>query len=236
VTYTSAAILIAGAYLLGSVPFGLIIAKAHGKDLRQIGSGNIGATNVSRALGRKWAYVCFLLDVLKGLAPTAAANPGAPGFVLPELVRSGVGGTGVLWMWLAVGCAAVLGHIFPVYLRFKGGKGVATSLGVVLGVWPYWTVCGIAALFVWLVFVLVWRYVSLASMAAAAAFPLCLAAMIGLKADWHLAELYPLVVAATAMPVLVIARHRSNIRRLLAGTESKVLVRAKKPGADNSGR
>ena len=116
---------IIAAYLLGSIPFGLLIAKAHGKDLRSIGSGNIGATNVSRALGRKWAYVCFVLDVLKGLIPMLATMLIAE----PDSVV-------LLWLWLAIGCAAILGHIFPIYVKFKGGKGVATSFGVALGLWP----------------------------------------------------------------------------------------------------
>ena len=99
---------IIAAYLLGSIPFGLLIAKAHGKDLRSIGSGNIGATNVSRALGRKWAYFCFILDVLKGLIPMLTTM-----FIAePDSVI-------MLWLWLVVGCAAILGHIFPIYLKFS---------------------------------------------------------------------------------------------------------------------
>ena len=102
---------IIAAYLLGSIPFGLLIAKAHGKDLRSIGSGNIGATNVSRALGRKWAYFCFALDVLKGLIPMLTTMLVAK----PDSVLD-------LWLWLAVGCAAILGHVFPIYLKFRGGN------------------------------------------------------------------------------------------------------------------
>ncbi len=120
-----------GAYLLGSVPFGMLIAAAHGIDLRKVGSGNIGATNLSRALGRRWAYVCFVLDLAKGLLPTLAAG----------IWLDGIAGTNGLLAQLAVGCAAVTGHVFPVYLRFKGGKGVATSFGVALGLWPYYTIC-----------------------------------------------------------------------------------------------
>jgi len=129
--YINFALAAIGAYLLGSIPFGLLIAKAHGKDLRTIGSGNIGATNVSRALGRKWAYVCFVLDVLKG---------GVPMLVTLSLVRGSSSESQtekviLLWLWLAVGCAAILGHIFPIYVKFRGGKGVATSFGVALGLW-----------------------------------------------------------------------------------------------------
>ena len=138
------AIFLIGAYLLGSVSFGILIAAAHGIDLRKVGSGNIGATNLSRALGRRWAYVCFILDLAKGLLPTLAAG-----------VWLGENGTTMaLIAQLAVGCAAIIGHVFPVYLGFKGGKGVATSFGVALGLWPYYTICAAITLFVWITFVL----------------------------------------------------------------------------------
>src|SRR4030042_5918893 len=146
-------VLIVGAYLLCSIPFGLLIAAAHGKDLRNIGSGNIGATNLSRALGRKWAYLCFVLDAAKGLLPTAFA----------ARIISSPPAASELFLALTVGCAAVFGHLFPIYLKFKGGKGVATSFGVALGFWPYYTICSILALGVWIVTVLIWRYISLAS-------------------------------------------------------------------------
>ncbi len=209
--------LIIGAYLLGSIPFGQIIAKAHGKDLRTIGSGNIGATNLARALGKKWAYLCFFLDVAKGFVPVFAAtkllsSPPA----LNELVLA-----------LAVAMAAVLGHIFPIYLKFKGGKGVATSFGVALGLWPYYTVCSIIVFMIWVVVVVISRYVSLASIIASVFFPLTLITVIALVPDWHLADLWPLLAAATVMPLLVIIRHRENIKRLANGTESKIFQ--KKP-------
>jgi len=207
------AILIIAAYLLGSVPFGLIIAKAHGKDLRAIGSGNIGATNVSRALGKKWAYFCFVLDVLKGLVPT----------LLAVLLISSPPTVAELLVPLAAGVAAILGHIFPLYLKFKGGKGVATSFGVALGLWPFYTVCALAAIVVWALVVLIWRYVSLASIIASLAFPLALLLAILLVPDWRLTQLWPLLIAATAIPIMVILRHRQNIKRLLAGTENKIL-------------
>ncbi len=212
-------ILIIGAYLLGSVPFGLIIARAHGKDLRSIGSGNIGATNVSRALGRKWAYFCFLLDVLKGLGPT----------LLAVLLISSPPTVTELFLALAAGVAAILGHIFPAYIRFKGGKGVATSFGVALGLWPYYTICALCAIVVWIVVVLIWRYVSLASIIASLAFPLALVLAILLRAQWHFATLWPLLIAAVAIPIMVILRHRTNINRLLAGTENKIFTKKTPP-------
>lgn len=200
------------AYLLGAVPFAYIIARAHGKDLRTIGSGNIGATNLARAVGRPWAYVCFVLDVLKGFVPMLAVRAilGTPNGPLP------------LAGWLLVGVAAILGHVFPVYLGFKGGKGVATSLGVALGLWPYFTVCGLIALSVWVGAVLVWRYVSLASICAAVTFPLALFVGIAVRPDWTFSGLWPLLIAAVVIPLFVILRHRTNIQRLLAGTESKI--------------
>jgi glycerol-3-phosphate acyltransferase PlsY len=204
--------LIIGAYLLGSIPFGLIIAKAHGRDLRSIGSGNIGATNLSRALGRKWAYLCFILDAAKGLLPMAVAT----NFISSPPVAA------ELFLALAVGCAAVLGHIFPIYIKFRGGKGVATSFGVALGLWPYYTICSLFALGIWAAIVLIWRYISLASITASVAFPLVLVLMIALIQAWNFADLWPLLIAAIVIPIMVIVRHRENIKRLIAGTESKI--------------
>jgi len=206
-------ILIIAAYLFGSVPFGIIIARLHGKDLRSIGSGNIGATNLSRALGRKWAYFCFVLDACKGLLPMLGAG----------LLRSQETIISELFLSLGVGCGAILGHILPLYIGFKGGKGVATSFGVALGLWPYYTICSIVSLALWTVVVLLWKYISLASITAAVAFPITLILIIIFKVDWHFYNLWPLVIAAIAIPVMVIIRHRENIKRLLAGTESKVL-------------
>lgn len=214
--YFKFAVAVIFGYLLGSVPFGVIIARAHDKDLRSIGSGNIGATNVARALGRRWAYACFLLDVLKGLVPML-------------VVRVFIGITdptpGLLSLWLLVGCGAISGHIFPIYLKFKGGKGVATSLGVALGLWPYYTICAAVAFVIWAAVTLIWRYVSLASIAASIVFPLVLVLAIVLKPDWDIGNLWPLLVAATAIPLMVIIRHRENIKRLLAGTESRILLK-----------
>lgn len=214
---------IIGAYLLGSVPFGLLLTRAHGKDLRSIGSGNIGATNVARALGRKWAYVCFAFDVLKGVVPMLATLP----LVRALSNQQEAGRVTLLWLWLAVGCAAILGHIFPIYLKFKGGKGVATSFGVALGLWPYFTFCALFAIAIWVVVVLLGRYVSLASMVASIAFPLVLIVSILLVPGWDYENLWPLLIVAWAIPLMVILRHRENIKRLIAGTENKITSRQK---------
>lgn len=205
-------ILILIAYFLGAVPFGLLIACTQGVDLRKVGSGNIGATNVMRTLGKKLGYTCFALDVAKGLLPMLLAI----GLTGDQLTIS------QLWLWLAVGCAAILGHVFPIYLGFKGGKGVATSLGVVLGLWPYYTIAGLIAFGLWIFIFLIWRYVSLASIFAAIAFPIMLTALTLILASWQFAQLWPLYIVAILMPLLVIARHAENIKRLLEGSENKI--------------
>ncbi len=223
--YAVFAVAVVAAYLLGSVPFAFLIARSAGKDLRTIGSGNIGATNLARAVGRKWGYFCFALDVLKGLVPVAIVG------ALRDVSDNPL----LLSLWLLVGIAAILGHVFPVYLRFKGGKGVATSFGVALGLWPYFTVCALVALMVWIAVVLTWRYVSLASISAAVVFPIALVVGILTLPDWRSASLWPLVVAAIVIPILVIVRHRENIRRLVAGTENKVRSRTGESQGRNLG-
>jgi len=206
--------LIIFAYLLGAVPFGFLIAKAHGKDLRLIGSGNIGATNTVRALGKKWGILCFCLDVLKGLIPMLLVP-------MTGLVNHS-SGPGKLALWLLVGCAAVLGHIFPVYLKFKGGKGAATSLGIVLGLWPYYTLCGICTFAAWAITLRIWRYVSLSSILAAIFFPVLLSVFILFIDTWKFSQLWPLILMAVLMALLVVIRHKSNIKRLLGGSETKI--------------
>jgi glycerol-3-phosphate acyltransferase PlsY len=209
---------IMAAYLVGAIPFAYILAKAHGKDLRTIGSGNIGATNLARALGRSWGYVCFILDVLKGLVPMLVTLVA----IKPVFLQHGGTEIQFLWLWLAVGCTAVVGHVFPVYLGFKGGKGVATSFGVALGLWPYFTLCAVLAFGVWATVVLIWRYISLGSIVASVSFPLILSTAIRLLPGWAISSLWPLLVVATIIPVMVILLHRTNITRLLAGTEHRV--------------
>ena len=203
------------AYVVGSTPFGVIIARARGVDLRSKGSGNIGATNVGRVLGRKWGYLCFVGDVLKGLGPVLAAGVllRTDGVAHPSIVSQAG--------WLAVAFGAIAGHVFSFWVRFRGGKGVATSLGVVVGFYPYFTWVGLTVLGVWIVVVLTSRYVSLASIAAAGVFPLVFVGA-SLIARWPLAELWPLLAFSAAMAGLVILHHRANIARLLAGTENKI--------------
>jgi len=187
-------IIIVFAYLIGSIPTGLLLAKAFGGvDIRETGSGNIGATNVYRTLGRKVGLLTLIGDCLKGVIPVVAAIClGLPGF------------------WIAaVGLAAFLGHVYTVFLGFKGGKGVATALGVFLAASPLSVV---AALVVFSLVLYKWRFVSLASVTAAACMPLLVTLISG----------KPETVAMTiVIAVIVIYRHRENIKRLRAGTESK---------------
>jgi len=208
----------AAGYLLGSVPFGLLIGLSRGVDIRKQGSGNIGATNVSRTLGRKWGIFCFFLDIAKGLIPVLLTL-----FYLRTIgqVEPGTMSLIAQGALLLTGAACILGHIFSIFLRLRGGKGVSTWLGVLLGIWPYFT---FTAIFVLLVWAAVWgmtRYVSLASINAAVAFPVGFLVLIYQIDSWELQQLWLLFTFSCLMAGLIIFRHRSNIARLLAGTEPR---------------
>jgi glycerol-3-phosphate acyltransferase PlsY len=204
--------LIPAGYLVGSIPFGLIVGLARGVDVRKAGSGNIGATNVGRLLGGKFFALVFVLDVLKGLLPMLAA-----GVVLGFRAGDRAG----YLLWLLVGFAAILGHMFSAFLRFKGGKGVATSSGVMLGLWPYFTLPGLVGAAVWGVVFKASRIVSLASVAGAVAFPVAYV-IIALALGWPiLGAQLPLLVFAFLVAGLIVFRHRSNLARLRAGTEHR---------------
>jgi len=223
-------LLIAGAYLVGSIPFGVLIARSQGVDIRQHGSKNIGATNVGRVLGRRFGLTCFALDACKGALPVVAA-----GFVADVIGRSAVDLSHTqMWLWLTVAIAAVAGHMFSIFLRFAGGKGVATAAGALLGMWPLLTIPVLAALVVWIVVVKIWRYVALASMCAAVSVPIAvpIVAMLGSDPSEEVAARVPLLIVTLALAVLVILRHRSNIARLMRGEEPK--IGAKRSEADAS--
>ena len=138
-------LLFLGAYLLGSIPFGLLIARLKGVDIRKAGSGNVGATNVGRALGKRWGILVFLLDVTKGVSISIFAR-----WVLTYSdLWADAGLTVVDWIWLGTGACCIIGNVASVFSRFRGGKGVATSLGVILGIYPYLTLPGLVAFVIW---------------------------------------------------------------------------------------
>ena len=188
--------------LLGSIPFGLLLTRAAGMgDIRQIGSGNIGATNVLRTGNKKLAAATLLLDALKGLAPVLAFN--------------------LVWGHMPAAAAAigaVLGHMFPPWLGFKGGKGVATTLGAMLGLsWPVGAITGA----LWLALAAAFRYSSLAAL---------LSILIGAIAAWYFVPA-PVALVINLLVPLVWARHHANIRRLLKGTEPKIGQRSSSAAA-----
>ncbi|MCO5045788.1 MAG: glycerol-3-phosphate 1-O-acyltransferase PlsY [Verrucomicrobia bacterium] len=190
-------------YLLGAVPFGLLIGKMRGVDVRTVGSKNIGATNVLRTVGKPWGILTFLLDALKGFVPA---------FVFPTLGnRFGLNFQSLEIAALIGGAAAIVGHNFPVYLGFKGGKGVATSAGALLGIAPLAVGVGLV---VWIVIFYTTRYVSLASIQAALAVPI-----VGWL--YYRTAGVAVPIALTLLAALIIVRHRANIRRLLNGTENR---------------
>lgn len=184
---------IAGAYLLGSIPTGLLLGKLYGIDVRQEGSGNIGATNLYRTVGRKVGIWTLLGDCLKGF--------------LPVLLAWKLGLAEPMQAW--IGLAAFCGHVFSIFLLFKGGKGVATALGVYLALAPL-ALLGALALFV--ILVAVWRYISLGSVAAAAVMPVII---------FFRPHTPQLLIATALISAIVIVKHHGNIGRLVAGTESK---------------
>lgn len=188
-------------YLLGSIPFGLLISRSRGVDIRTQGSGNIGATNVFRMVGKSWGILCFVLDFLKGL--TAA-------WLFPLWLLSADTLHSRPILPLLAGAMAILGHNFPVWLKFKGGKGIATSGGVIAAVAPW---CMLTALATWIVSMIASRIVSLSSILAALA--------VGIGA-WVLYGDQPLLAGIlTALALVAVLKHKSNIRRLLKGEEHR---------------
>ena len=193
-------LLIAGSYALGSVPFALLLGLSRGVDIRRTGSGNVGATNLGRALGRRWAVAAFTLDFAKGTIPVLLARFWAE----PSA-----------WLGIAAGCAAVLGHIFSVFLGFRGGKGVATAFGAMTALAP---IASTAAGALWWIVYQATRAVSAASLVAGLAFPLGVWA-----SHWGepFAEYRILLGFAIVLSLLITWRHRSNIARLLRGEEHR---------------
>lgn len=200
------ALAILAAFAAGSIPWGLLLTKwVAGVDVRTIGSGNVGATNVSRALGRKWFFVVFALDAAKGALPV---------IFFPALA----GHPGAEWLRVACGLAAVLGHVFNPFLAFKGGKGVATAAGVILAL--EW-LPALAALGVFLVVLAIFRYVSLASICAAVALA-PLTYLLGPSAE--------VVVFSVLAASVVVLRHRANLGRIANGSEPRIFAKKETAG------
>ena len=196
-----------GAYFLGAIPFGVIVARSHGVDILSFGSGNPGATNVGRALGSGWGSFVFILDVLKGAIPAVVARSFITGTLhnLPDQ----------LW-WFLIGAAAILGHCLSPFLGFKGGKGIATSLGAGAGAAPW---VALPAFGLWIILFKITRYVSLSSLVA-----VVVAVILSATVPGQARELVPIF---TLLAVFIFYRHRGNIRRLMDGTEPKYEGRKK---------
>ena len=197
------AVWLVGAYLVGGIPFGFLIGKARGVDVRTVGSKNIGATNVFRTVGKKWGLLAFACDVLKGLVPTLAARSFAAD---PS------------WLPLAVGVACVVGHMLTPYMKFKGGKGVATAFGMLIGLVP--ALVGVAFALFAVVFALS-HYISLGSCTAALFLMVAVWFPILGTAGWR--DL-PQCILVTLIAAFVIFKHRANIKRLATGTENKIYL------------
>jgi len=208
--------LVAGAYLLGAVPFGLLIVRRFsGIDLRSFGSGNIGTSNAVRAMGRGWGFLVFLLDFAKGLVPV---------LVCRWLIHADHE-AGLALLQVLAGTAAVLGHCYPVYLGFHGGKGVATGCGAIVAIDPAVFACGGAA---WLVTRLATRYAGLASIMMGLAFPVAAFFLDRDKPEF--------VVGTSLLTLLILVRHRPNIQRMLSGTEPRIGDKVEsRPAAGNHG-
>ena len=199
-------LLIVSAYLIGSFPSAVVISKLFfGVDIRDYGSGNAGATNTFRVLGPKWGTIVMLFDVLKGVFAIKLC------LLLPYYIHNSYEQTN---LQIGLGLAAVLGHIFPIWADFRGGKGVATLFGMVLGIQPVVAVCCVG---VFLLVLYLTRYVSLSSILASVAFPVFVLAIF--NAEEHLYRIF-----AVAVALLVILSHQKNIGRLLRGSESKVPI------------
>jgi acyl phosphate:glycerol-3-phosphate acyltransferase len=196
-------------YLSGSIPFGLLIGKLKGVDPRNSGSGNIGATNLGRLLGYKYFVLVFILDFLKGALPCVAAG---------AVVGFHAGDQETCLLWIAVAGAALLGHVCSIFLKFKGGKGVSISAGVMLGIYPYFTFAGLIGFAAFCAVFLLTRYISASSITGAIVFA---AAFIGIGLwQWSiLGAQLPLLCFAILIPIVIVFKHRGNLARLRAGTE-----------------
>jgi acyl phosphate:glycerol-3-phosphate acyltransferase len=223
-------------YLLGSIPFAFILGKLKGVDIRKVGSGNVGATNLGRTVGMKFFWLAFLLDGLKGFLPVFSLSllvhhwnydgwTAYPGSALSLPLDAPL----PTWSPLLSGIAAMLGHLYPVWLKFRGGKGVSTAFGLVLGLWPLFTVAGLLSGLAFVLVFFAYRYISVSSISSSALFPIFVflfgtAAKLPLVGDFLYTppgQLYPLVAIGAAFALLIAFKHRGNISRLIQGTEPK---------------
>ena len=207
-------------FLAGSIPFGVMIARSRGVDIRQKGSGNPGATNVGRVLGKPFGVICFFLDAIKGAVPVLISGwlAGILGTGSDEMTASAA------WGWLLVAILTILGHCFSPWIGFRGGKGVATGFGAVLAMWPVLTMPAIAGFFVWTIVLVLTRLMSLASIAGAIVLPatvLALALVPGTPGT-NLEASIPFLVVTSLVAALVVFRHRGNLVRLREGREAKI--------------
>ncbi|MEE2912242.1 MAG: glycerol-3-phosphate 1-O-acyltransferase PlsY [Planctomycetota bacterium] len=218
-TSTMWAISILFAFVAGSIPFGVIIARAQGTDIQQRGSKNIGATNVARVLGIQFGLICFVLDVLKGLLPTLAVGfiAGIFGTQLNSIA------TNDMLLWFTVAFVAILGHMYSPWLKWRGGKGVATAFGGLVVMWPLLTVPILLVLFAWFLSLMIFRMVSLSSVVASGLLPIITFGWIYWETGSpSTGQTWPMIVIALMIAVLVIWKHRLNIRRIWHGQEPKL--------------
>ncbi|MCA9290079.1 MAG: glycerol-3-phosphate 1-O-acyltransferase PlsY [Phycisphaerales bacterium] len=210
-------------FVSGSIPFALLIGRAKGVDIRRHGSGNVGATNVSRVLGRPYGLLCFALDAAKGAGPVVAAG----------LVQGVFGATVAAveptaqWAWLAVAVASVAGHMFSPFVGFRGGKGVATGFGSMVAMWNILTIPLLLALAAWLCVLAVSRYISLASIVAAQVVPIAFMTIMlvrdgGDDPNARVVHAMPVLIVTIGIAALVVLRHRANIARLQRGEEPRI--------------
>ncbi|MBU8902118.1 MAG: glycerol-3-phosphate 1-O-acyltransferase PlsY [Victivallales bacterium] len=196
------------AYLIGAIPWGYLIGKRQGLDIRKLGSKNVGATNVTRVVGKWSGRLCFLLDFLKGFIPVLVVTILRDKDIISDEYQI---------IQIVAALSTVVGHIFPVYLWFRGGKGISTAGGAILALAPYsFAIAGI----VWVVVYLLSRYVSLASISAAAVMPICATLINWLKPDLYPRSPYVLGFLYF-LAIMAILKHSANIKRLLKGTENR---------------
>jgi acyl phosphate:glycerol-3-phosphate acyltransferase len=194
-------------YLIGAIPWGFIIAKLKGVDIREHGSGNIGATNVTRTIGKRWGVLCFFIDFLKGLLPVIAVKILFPSiwFLTPMQICFAI---------ILTVLGTVLGHMYPIYLKFKGGKGVSTGAGALVAITPYAVICGLT---VWIIVYKTSKFVSLASITAAIIVAI-LSFVFSVTNIYHIDN--TLLYFVIFITLMAIYKHKSNIKRLINGTEN----------------